>query len=208
MGLVWQWDNQDPFGNNVPNENPSNQGAFKYNQRFPGQYYDTETNLAYNVNRDYDPSIGRYIQSDPIGLGGGVNTYTYVENNPLIRFDPFGLATYQCTRRLNNVPFRVGPIYHQYVCTGNTKGGYTCGGLGPSGANPFDSPGKVEPDSYKSQSCEKVQNDNQCIESCIAKKLNEPPPNYSVDLSHGQNCQTYANQIVVECVDSCMAKHK
>lgn len=43
--------------------------------RFAGQYFDTETQLHYNYFRDYDPSIGRYIQTDPIGLAGGVNTY-------------------------------------------------------------------------------------------------------------------------------------
>ena len=64
---VWQWDNQEPFGNDVPNANPAGAGPFEFNLRFPGQYYDRETNLAYNYFRDYDPAAGRYIQSDPIG---------------------------------------------------------------------------------------------------------------------------------------------
>jgi len=55
-------------------------------------YYDAETNLFYNYFRDYDPQGGRYIQSDPIGLGGGVNTYSYVANNPISSIDPFGLV--------------------------------------------------------------------------------------------------------------------
>jgi len=91
--LMWQWDNLDPFGVNAPNENPAGQGTFKYNLRFPGQYNDAEVGTYYNYFRDYDPAIGRYLESDPIGLDGGVNTFAYALNAPVKRKDFFGLDT-------------------------------------------------------------------------------------------------------------------
>ena len=89
--IVWRWDLTDPFGGSRPNDTLPGRETFSYNLRFPGQYYDRETRLHYNYHRDYDPQIGRYVQSDPVGLKGGINTFVYVEGNPLLYVDALGL---------------------------------------------------------------------------------------------------------------------
>lgn len=58
---------------------------------FAGQYLDQETELYYNYFRYYDPAMGHYITFDPLGLDGGLNTYSYVGGNPIRFIDPFGL---------------------------------------------------------------------------------------------------------------------
>jgi len=60
----------------------------------------TETALNQNYFRDYDPAVGRYVESDPAGLGGGINTYAYVGNDPIDSFDPDGLGR----RRIGDDP--------------------------------------------------------------------------------------------------------
>lgn len=90
--LRWKWEQQEPFGNNPADENPSGLGAFDLPLRLPGQVNDKETGLHYNYSRDYDPRLGRHAESDPIGLRGGLNTYAYVQGNPLSKIDPFGLV--------------------------------------------------------------------------------------------------------------------
>jgi RHS repeat-associated protein len=86
--VVWQWPyTRNPFGEQAPI------GAYTYNLRFPGQYFDQETGLSYNIHRDYDGATGRYSESDPLGLRAGLSTYGYVGGNPLIRTDPLGLES-------------------------------------------------------------------------------------------------------------------
>lgn len=89
--VVWQAV-YDPFGKATVDEDVDGDGkAVEMNVRFPGQYYDVESGLHYNYFRTYDPELGRYITSDPIGLFGGVNTFGYVGGNPVKWFDSKGL---------------------------------------------------------------------------------------------------------------------
>lgn len=88
---VWRWDQGEPFGNDVPNNNPSGAGAFDFPLRLSNYYADRETGTFYAMRRDaYDAVTGRFGQSDPIGLSGGINTYVYT-NNPMSEIDPEGL---------------------------------------------------------------------------------------------------------------------
>lgn len=91
QAVTWQAE-YTPFGEAIID--PAS--TAELNLRFPGQYYDEETGLHYNYFREYDPETGRYVQSDPIGLVAGPNTYAYVHGNPLRYIDPLGLAACDC----------------------------------------------------------------------------------------------------------------
>ena len=146
--IVWQWESA-PFGENYPDEDPDGDKiAFSYNLRFPGQYYDQETQKHYNFHRDYNPATGRYMQSDPIGLDGGVNTFTYVASNPVKFYDLDGLIIYV---QWHDVTFgyyhsliriipddqsyqSIAPSQYRYKENGKW---FTTIGAGPSGSPPF-----------------------------------------------------------------------
>jgi len=89
---VWTWDlKSEAFGSDTPNEDPDADGTpFAFNMRFAGQRFDPYSGLHHNYAREYEPSTGRYLQSDPVGLAGGISTYSYVESNPLLYTDSTG----------------------------------------------------------------------------------------------------------------------
>jgi RHS repeat-associated protein len=196
--VVWAADYK-PFG-----ETTITVSTITNNLRFPGQYFETETGLNQNNWRDYNPAIGRYIESDPIGiLGGNNHLYVYVGNNPVNLTDPFGLDTYMCTGPLHALGplgpiFQEGILHHQYLCVNGS-----CGGQDRSGG-PFGSPGKPSDDKFNQNSCQK-KDDRKCMDDCIRAAIaNQNRPIYNLfNLGGGVNCQKWANDTYSNCVQQC-----
>jgi RHS repeat-associated protein len=94
--VVWTWPIYgDPFGADKPDEDPDQDGRrYIFDMRFPGQRYDKATGLFQNGWRDYDPSSGRYVQSDPLGVSAAANTYAYAAGDPYTEYDPQGLLVH------------------------------------------------------------------------------------------------------------------
>jgi len=136
--IVWSWESE-PFGESKA------VGIVEFNLRFAGQYFDNETKTHYNINRDYNPKTGRYLQSDPIGFDGGVNSYGYVAGNPLGAVDELGLKKLIWLPAINDknihgyIAYQASLSYKEdpNICTVHTHGsskaiaskGTTTGGL-------------------------------------------------------------------------------
>ena len=90
--IVWEAEYEVYSKALISDDVDGNGQKVRFDLRRPGQWLDDESGLYYNYFRYYDPETGRYITSDPIGLEGGINTYAYVENNPLNDIDPYGLV--------------------------------------------------------------------------------------------------------------------
>jgi RHS repeat-associated protein len=115
--VVWRWDlSGEAFGNDKPDEDPDGDDTlFVLDMRYPGQQFDSATGFSYNYFRDYEASTGRYVQSDPIGLNGGISTYGYVGGNSLTRMDPTGLNPLVAVYRAGTTGWRIGESLYPFV---------------------------------------------------------------------------------------------
>jgi RHS repeat-associated protein len=197
--VVWRWDGANPFGAALPDEDPDGDGVrFTLNLRFPGQYYDRETGLHYNYYRDYDPSTGRYIESDPIGLAGGINTYAYAKNSPLSLTDPRGLKVQRCCRKAEILG---GLVSHCWIKTDTVTAGMASNpqcraGVGDNFEPPYTTKVYVSDHSCeKPGSCEDVDDVD---EDCVNKELTVGKALGRFDLANN-NCQTFVHEVLKKC---------
>jgi len=129
--------------------------------------------LHYNYYRYYNPRIGRYITPDPIGLGGGINIYAFVQNNPINLFDPFGLDATELINTSGGRSVWEGPTNGNWGGKCWSGGQYSCGpGRGPGNAPPTDSGDECYQRHDNCYSgCGTIN--PQCIANCDQELLNE-----------------------------------
>lgn len=167
--VVWD-NNAKPFGNSTPDQDPDGDGqAVELNHRFPGQYYDEETGLHYNYFRYYDPELGRYITSDPIGLYGGMNTYAYAYQNPVIYVDPYGLWVLTFGVSGEVTIGKGGALGGGFFFDSGSSTGFTDAGLygNVPSANGFNNGGSLDVDFYPNGGRENIDNPGFTRNICI-----------------------------------------
>jgi RHS repeat-associated protein len=117
QNVVWR-DDGEAFGETSPTQTvPAGAYPVIVNLRNPGQYLDQETGLFYNRARYYNPQSGRYLTSDPIGLGGGLNTYSYADGNPFLHADPLGLDPQAACDRFTGIGNAICSVCVKTFCT-------------------------------------------------------------------------------------------
>jgi RHS repeat-associated protein len=153
QALLWSW-NSDAFGVGTPNGDVDGDGiVLDMPLRFPGQQYDAHSLLSYNYFRDYDPQTGRYVESDPIGLKGGLKSYGYVLSNPLALSDPDGLSPRSPTLWCFWCGAPHGGVTGVYCPDCNTKSEDPNGGIPPNPSTP-DNEGESPPENCPNGNCE------------------------------------------------------
>jgi RHS repeat-associated protein len=201
--VIWQNPPlSEPFGSGAPDEDHDGDATpFTLNLRFPGQYFDQETNAHYNYYRDhYFPNLGRYGQSDPIGLLGGINTYGYVGGSPISLFDSFGLDVFMC-RRPANLPWPLSTFDHYWLKTDTQEAGAGAVGGGVPGQGESDLP--LTPMQTNDHSGQSKQPNSECKpvsdvnEQCVNFRIK---PGQRLGRFHtGNNCITFVVDVIDEC---------
>jgi RHS repeat-associated protein len=191
--VVWAG-SYEPFG-----EVDETVAVIENNVRFPGQYEDGETGLHYNYFRDYDPSLGRYVESDPIGIDGGMNLYAYAYQNAIRYIDKLGLWVKLCARGLGGadaepVAPRGSLFRHDYLSVSGSILSFQ------AGSNMVKSQGWIDRESEKPENpkCELVCNDKKFDSYVIsaADKIGAPTYCLIPGIPGTKNCQTWAADVI------------
>ncbi len=154
---VWRWSLLgEAFGEGESAEDPDQDGVLQaFDLRFPGQRHDSASGLSYNYYRDYDPATGRYVQSDPIGLDGGVNTFAYSLSSPIANYDPSGLTTLSKCARPENVLACAAAGIGSSANTGSTSSGLAAASAAAAASLTGDS-AKTEEACPAQDKCQKI----------------------------------------------------
>ncbi len=164
------------------------------NLRFPGQYFDAETGLNYNLNRDYNAPLGTYVEADPIGINRGQNhLYLYAKNNSISYFDEKGLKVEICSRSVN-VPWVPNWVQHMWVRTSTKSMGMGTMDCGDLVGSPYLAQTKLCDHSTETGSCQELK----CVdETCVNNELILGKPLGRWGLTN--NCATFAGYVTGKC---------
>jgi RHS repeat-associated protein len=149
------------------------------NLRFAGQYYDQETGLHYNYHRYYDPTLGRYLRADPIGIGGGINPYLFEENIHINNGDPSGLISCPGNWRRKDWEYMVLVIFRKCICYWYCE---SCDGSYLWDGNIYNPPSTTGDVIHQGAGGLKRGDNCMCKPPGLQKGCDEcPPPLYSTD---------------------------
>jgi RHS repeat-associated protein len=197
-----RWYRYDSWGKIVAQTGSSPANTFTYT----GREWDSELGLYYYRARHNDPTVGRFLQEDPVGpLPTDTNLYPYVGSNPVNAIDPSGMETYLCHRNIGGEAS--GPRgAHTYVCVFH-DGQYRCNSTQPG--EWWDPRGKPNPDTFNEKNCDLKFGKDTCIEHCLLDKMNsDERPRYGwgpID-PNGTNCKKWSSTSCNDCFLQCLDK--